>query len=243
MRSLSFGGGVNSVALLLELLRRGIWDSSWRAVMVDTGAEHPATMPYIQKHILPLVDISIIRADINGLGGLYDYCWHYSIVPSPRWRWCTEKAKVIPIISEYRRVRVSNDYIGFAAGEEHRALRAKPKPWSVSYPLIEWGYTRQDCERIISDAGLPPPPRSGCFFCPFKSASAFRRLHDEFPETFDRVLELERRCVDRRKREGKPPYYINERPLEQFAAIFQLAFQLDDKDVLTPDRNVSMKAG
>lgn len=34
------------------------------------------------------------------------------------------------------------------------------------YPLIEWGWTRADCERRIAAAGLPVPPKSSCFFCP-----------------------------------------------------------------------------
>lgn len=37
--------------------------------------------------------------------------------------------------------------------------------YDYRYPLREWGMTREDCERIIADAGLPSFCKSSCFFC------------------------------------------------------------------------------
>ena len=71
--------------------------------------------------------------------------------------------------------------IGLDAGEEHRLTWAKNEPtkdkrlsreawldqryFSYWYPLMEWGYDRETCNRIIAKEGWPVPIKSACFFC------------------------------------------------------------------------------
>lgn len=38
--------------------------------------------------------------------------------------------------------------------------------YNVRYPLREWGWDRERCQREIDRAGLPVPVKSACFFCP-----------------------------------------------------------------------------
>lgn len=70
--------------------------------------------------------------------------------------------------------------IGFEAGEEARLKRADAKAhsgkanktdakrYAYEMPLMEWGITREMAVEIIRDAGLPVPPKSACYFCPFQ---------------------------------------------------------------------------
>ena len=60
-------------------------------------------------------------------------------------------------------------------------------------PLVDRRLTRADCVAIIEDAGLPVPPRSSCFFCPFNSADRWLWLHDNHPDLYARAVALEER--------------------------------------------------
>ncbi|MFF5675091.1 hypothetical protein ACFY8S_34145 [Streptomyces hygroscopicus] len=60
--------------------------------------------------------------------------------------------------------------IGISLDEIHRANRRRREPPEViEYPLLDLRLRRDDCERVITEAGLPVPPKSSCFFCPFRT--------------------------------------------------------------------------
>ena len=59
------------------------------------------------------------------------------------------------------------------------------------YPLIDRKLKRADCIRVIQDAGLPVPVKSGCFFCPFNSQERWKWLYEEHPDLFGRAVALE----------------------------------------------------
>jgi hypothetical protein len=97
--------------------------------------------------------------------------------------------------------------IGLDAGEEHRLTWARSTPGEVKiskeawldqhffrywYPLIDWGYSRQRCKQIITDAGLPVPVKSACFFCPASKKHEIGWLQEHHPELLERALEIER---------------------------------------------------
>lgn len=64
--------------------------------------------------------------------------------------------------------------------------------YQAAYPLIELGLTRMDCHKIIADAGLPPAPKSSCWFCPYKTKAVWQSLHDSEPEKFREAVVLEK---------------------------------------------------
>lgn len=64
--------------------------------------------------------------------------------------------------------------------------------YQAAYPLIGLGLTRMDCHKIIADAGLPPAPKSSCWFCPYKTKTAWQSLHDSDPEKFREAVILEK---------------------------------------------------
>ena len=38
--------------------------------------------------------------------------------------------------------------------------------YELTFPLQQWGWTREDCVKALERAGLPVPPKSSCFMCP-----------------------------------------------------------------------------
>jgi hypothetical protein len=98
--------------------------------------------------------------------------------------------------------------VGLDAGEGHRLTWARPGPGEGGrpsreqwldrnyfvywYPLLEWGYDRERCERIIAQAGLPVPMKSSCFFCPASKKAEVAWLQQNHPGLLERALEIER---------------------------------------------------
>jgi len=229
---LSYGGGVNSTALLVLLHESGLWDERWEAVFCDTGAEMPQTLAYVEA-IRERYPVTVIQADIEGKGGLYDYCLHYRILFSRWQRWCTDKAKVTPLLV-YMEAQGGGDaieVIGYDAGETRRADRwqTQRRSW---FPLIEAGMNREACKEIIASASLPMPNKSGCFICPFKTPAEYRRMAEEQPELFAKAVALEEACMQRCRENGKPAYtLLNCGPLTSIAAqgrLWEPAAELKD---------------
>lgn len=105
--------------------------------------------------------------------------------------------------------------IGISLDEISRANTRRKEPHeTLVYPLVGIGedtglkMTRLDCERLIRDAGLPVPPKSSCFFCPFHKPAAWADLHRERPDLFDKAAHLEDTLNERRRRLGKDPVYL-----------------------------------
>jgi 3'-phosphoadenosine 5'-phosphosulfate sulfotransferase (PAPS reductase)/FAD synthetase len=189
---LSFGGGVNTVALMVLLLRSK--EPLDEAVFADTGGEVPETYEcvewakgYLADHGIPFQIVS----NING-HDLYGTAWRRKVIPSAVWRWSTRDYKVRPIHRYYRSLGSHiNQYIGIAYDEIER-MKDSGVPYITNlYPLVDMKITRAGCEDIIQGAGLPVPVKSGCFFCPFNSADRWRWLHETHPDLFDKAIALE----------------------------------------------------
>jgi hypothetical protein len=96
--------------------------------------------------------------------------------------------------------------IGYDATETKSGKRAKWAKVSddgvafLKFPLVEWGWSREDCIREIAAEGLPVPMKSACFFCPNQKPCELRYMADKHPELFLRALRIEE--VARRGRHG-----------------------------------------
>ncbi|ASV43981.1 phosphoadenosine phosphosulfate reductase [Pseudoalteromonas phage KB12-38] len=69
-------------------------------------------------------------------------------------------------------------------------IREKHK-FDVSFPLQEWGYNREDCTKIILEAGLPDPGKSACFFCPSTQPEEILAMSKSEPELYQKAIKLE----------------------------------------------------
>ncbi len=59
------------------------------------------------------------------------------------------------------------------------------------YPLIDRRITRAGCMELIKSEGLPIPPRSACYFCPFNSVERWCWLFENHPELYEKAMALE----------------------------------------------------
>lgn len=82
--------------------------------------------------------------------------------------------------------------VGFDAGESWRAKDYSSKRYVVRYPLIEWGWDREECVAAIERAGITVPRKSSCWFCPEMEEWEILDLQDEHPELLERALAMER---------------------------------------------------
>ena len=218
---LSFGGGVNSVAMLLYCLDKG-WD--FESVFVDHGTDWPETYEYLETFQSYLFKnghkpITILRPIVSKQQGLYNYCWHYKMVPSFTFRWCTDKFKVRPSMKYYK--KPCKSMIGFDAGEAKRARPSIAKGVENRFPLIEAGMNREDCKKYIEKHGLPVPAKSGCFICPYQKVSKWIELESKHPDLFQKAVELEKRNMEYRKSVGKPILYLSQSKRMPLSAIVE----------------------
>lgn len=210
---LSFGGGVNSVAMHLLLLDRG-WE--FESVYVNHETDWPETYEYVEMFNNWLMDlnldpITIIKPEVEGFNSLYEFCNSKNIIPSMMFRWCTDKFKISPISKYYKKPCFNN--IGIDHGEQKRAKLNHKRGIENRFPLIEFNIDRSDCCSIINDRGLPIPMKSGCFICPYQKNYQWKELRTIHPDLFCKAEQLENKCITTRKEQGKHPIYISGKPL------------------------------
>lgn len=188
---LSFGCGVNTVALMIHLVDNELpFDE---AVFADTGGELPETYAYLpiaSEYLKTHGKKLIIVRSKNG--ALFDTCSRRRVVPSQVWRWSTRDYKITPIHAYYRSIGGHiNQYVGIAYDEITR-MKGSNEPFITTlFPLVDAKLTRADCVRIIESEGLPVPPKSGCYFCPFNNLERWRELSHAHPELYRKAMRLE----------------------------------------------------
>lgn len=209
----SYGGGVNSTALLVGLHQHRIPVDL--ILFADTGAEHPHTYAYLdvmdrwlKDHGIPPItrvykDHAGRQAADPGAGVLAERhpALHrlrlQAVFPETQDR---AAGKVLQSLFALPKVWAAGKrvvkFIGYDAGEGYRSDKvllgdlADPK-YSKWYPLMEWGWDRAACMQAIENAGLPQPGKSSCFFCPSMRAEEIIRLRDHHPDLFRRAIALE----------------------------------------------------
>lgn len=107
--------------------------------------------------------------------------------------------------------------IGISADEVQRVNARRNEPHErLSYPLIglpaeeDTGLRlrRSDCIEVIRNAGLPVPPKSACYFCPFHRPGTWHDQRRDEPDLFAKSCELEDLLNERREVLGKDPVYL-----------------------------------
>lgn len=205
---LSYGGGTNSTAIIV-----GMWDRAEPPpdyiTFADTGNEKPHTYEHIEfmQNWLPThgwPKITILMAcqpkQIES-GTLYGECMRLGTMPSRLYGMgsCSEKWKVDPqrkFTQLVRRRRNVLRLIGFDADEEHRVQRAKCEDYeSLRFPLVEWGWGREECIEAIKGADIPLPGKSACWMCPSSTKKEVLELAQRYPELAQQAIAMERRAL------------------------------------------------
>ena len=194
---LAFGGGVNSVALAVRMVRERM--PLDYILFSDTLGEKPETYAYfdvlndfLRRSGYP----EITKLPPYRPEGLFGECIRLKRLPSIVYGFksCSEKWKRRPYLKFLKENGLSKvvAYKGFDVDEEHRIKNYDTASETVRYPLVEWEMDRLDCVREIIDAGLPVPPKSACFFCPSSRKQEVQDLKKSNPALFKSAVRLEK---------------------------------------------------
>ena len=210
---LSFGGGVNSSAMLVYMVKnRYPLDL---VLFADTGDEHDYTYTSIDFYKKWTenngIEFQIVRASYGKT--LYQYCWDKKITPSRIKRDCTTKFKIVPM-RKYLRTRYGKKekfirYIGIDYDEAHRISDSDRQYEINKYPLVDAKINREGCKKLLESYGLPIPEKSGCFFCPFTKKTGWINMLNKLPTLFDRAIALEQNG----SRYPTPGHILSSQPL------------------------------
>jgi len=223
----SCGGGVQSTACLVLAAQGRIPYRTFIFANVGDQAEDPRTIryinevlkPYAAQHDIEWVDVQRQRRDGTPVD-LYQELLRpiRSIdIPvrmangAPGNRNCTVHFKIKPIAKWIRKHAPSCTLgKGISTDEPHRATPSREDDgYTSAYPLIELGLSRGDCLRVVREAGLPQPPKSSCWFCPYKTTDQWTAMRRERPELFAKVADIERRLNVKRSEMGRDAVYIS----------------------------------
>ena len=206
---LSYGGGVNSTAMLLLLYDEG---QEFESIYVDHGCDWPETKEYVRM-ISEKYPITILTPQVEGFSNLHAYADHYKMIPSRVKRWCSDKFKV-RVINQYVE-KPCFSLIGFSTDEAHRAKISYEDGAENRFPLLEREIDRNQCKEIIKKHGLPVPDRSHCWFCPFQRVGEWKKLRRKHPDLYCKAKHLENQEIEARRKIGKAPLYLEKKPLDK----------------------------
>lgn len=257
----SFGGGVQSVTCLALAAAGRIPYRTFLFANVGNDSEHPGTLayletyakPYAAAHGLTLIELHRTRRDgsTETLYGRLTKPGSRSLpIPvrmsngAPGTRSCTADFK-IRVVGKWLKQHGATAQnpatvgVGISLDEIERANTRRQEPYEcIDYPLLTLGLRRADCYRIITGAGLPIPPKSACWFCPYHRPTTWTDMRRDEPELFERSCQLEALLIERRATLGKDPVYLTRygKPLARAIPGGQLtifdAFDPDGEDAL-----------
>lgn len=233
LRTISYGGGVQSTALVV-LAGQGVIDFPL-ALFANVGetSEHPDTLTYVRdvaipwgrEHGVEIVELHKMRkGQIDDLRETILRKETLSVpIPirggwsgAPGARSCTKNWKIQVVGKELKRRGASSMApatiaVGISVDELERAKSpgGRTQSWeTVTYPLLDLRLNRGDCEQIIRDAGLPVPPKSACYFCPFHRPQVWAEMRRDEPQLFEQAAEVEDAIIAQQERLGRDPLYL-----------------------------------
>jgi hypothetical protein len=215
----SWGGGVNSTALMVGLAERG--ELPDLILFADTGGEWPETYEYrdgfdqwLRSRGLP--GIETVRYHGGKYGTLENQCNVTGMLPAPAYggRSCSIRWKQEPMDARVASWKPAVDcwaaggkvvrLIGYDAGESRAGESiTEDDRYVYRFPLKAWGWDRKACVAAIERAGLCVPRKSSCFFCPAMKKHEVIELATRRPELFGRALEIEENAAARHDLEGR----------------------------------------
>ena len=255
MRVFSFGGGVQSMAVMILSAQQKLPYTDFVFANVGDDSENPQSIayirdvaePYASEHGMRIHHVRRQKRDGSHVTIFEDAMADngnisipvYLANGGPASRNCTSKWKV-SVIEKWMRHNAGATKtnrqslgVGISADESHRMRTDDPEkePYVYKeYPLVDLRMTRAMCQKLIYDAGLPLTPKSSCFFCPYKRKSEWATLRSEQPHLFSLAEQLENRLNEKRKQAGKDHVYLTatNRPLaDAIAGVTENLFEED----------------
>jgi 3'-phosphoadenosine 5'-phosphosulfate sulfotransferase (PAPS reductase)/FAD synthetase len=188
-----FSGGKDSTAMLLRMIELG--EKIDYIIFADTDFEYPELYEYVNK-IEKIIGRKIIRVKSKKsfeewmFGKLVDgknkgKVRGFPFILSPCfWHREAKKNAVNNFLKGIPHIRC----IGIASDEKKRIQKDK----TLRYPLIEWGWTEQDCIDYLEQKGLANSlykrfRRIGCFCCPKQNENSKYKTWLYYPELWEKI--------------------------------------------------------
>ena len=189
----AFSGGKDSTAMLLRMLELG--EKIDYIIFADTEFEYPELYDYINK-IEKIIGREIIKVKskkkfeewmfgklVNGKNKGKIRGFPFILSPC-FWHREAKKYAVDRFLKGIKHIRC----IGIASDEKKRIQKDK----TLRYPLIEWGWTEQDCINYLEQKGLLNPlykrfKRIGCFCCPKQNEDSRYKTWLYYPELWKKI--------------------------------------------------------
>jgi 3'-phosphoadenosine 5'-phosphosulfate sulfotransferase (PAPS reductase)/FAD synthetase len=216
----SFSGGKDSTAMLLRMIELG--EHIDEIVFADTGFEFPELYEYIDQ-----IEAHIGRpiTKLQPKDNLWND-WFYGKVSRgtnkgetrgfPLYAypcWYSRESKIKPL-QKYM-VEAKIICVGIASDEDNRCSDDS----LIRYPLVEWGWTEDDCAEYLNKKGLMNPlyknyNRLGCYFCQKQSIGSLYALWKTNKELWAKAIWWDE---ESRKVSG---HGIKDEPLEEYEKRF-----------------------
>ncbi|MBD5113578.1 MAG: phosphoadenosine phosphosulfate reductase family protein [Ruminococcaceae bacterium] len=207
----SLSGGKDSTAMLLKMLELKMPVDI--ILFCDTGLEFPQMYEHLDK-LERFIGKKITRIKAEHSFEYYfsehkikrkrsdTFIEKYGESPNgygwagPRMRWCTSKLKDQPQERFLRGLREKYnviEYVGIAADEQYRLTRKNNQKANCIHPLADWQMTESDCLEYCYSKGFDWGGlykifhRVSCWCCPLQSIEELRKLHDNFPELWEKL--------------------------------------------------------
>ena len=236
----SYGGGVQSTAALVLAAQGKIAYSTFLFCNVGEDSENPDTLryvrdvarPYAQDHGLTLLELQKRRrnGEVDTIYGRLTRPGSSSIgIPirltngAPGNRTCTADFKILVVARWTKRQGATPENpatigLGISLDEFQRMRKDSGIAHErLAYPLIDLRLDRSACVEIIRHAGLPVPPKSSCWFCPFHSVQVWQTMRHQQPALFAKAVELEHLLNEKRAQQGRDQVWLTNKlkPLEK----------------------------
>lgn len=242
LRIVSYGGGVQSTALLVLAAEGAIDFGTFIFADVGHDSEDPRTIAYVREVAAPYADhhgiaLHVVRR--RWRDGRDHTLYQHITKPSqrgiaiplrgrsgaPQKRACTADFKVGATDRWLRDHGATPSdkamvALGISVDEVERATSRERPIEHLCYPLLDLGLTRSNCEAVIRRAGLPVPHPSACWFCPFHSIETWAQMRRDRPDLFAAAAALEGLVLARQRVLGHRPLYLTRlaKPLDQAVA-------------------------
>lgn len=240
VRTISYGGGVQSTALLVLAVEGKLTDIMGgeidAALFSNTGddSEHPATLEFVRNIAIPWAaerGLTIHELQRTTKDGEVETLWGRATHPekrslpipvrlsngAPASRHCTVDFKIKVLQKWIKQHGATADdpavvAVGISTDEFQRANNKSDAAFERRvFPLLNLGLSRADCEVIIKKSGLPVPPKSSCFFCPWHSRLTWAEMRRDEPDLFEKSAQLEDILHEKADRFGHKRAYLTDR--------------------------------
>jgi len=242
MKTLSWGVGVQSttVAVMSAL---GDLEPLDVVITADTGWERQATYASRDFYSAWLcergVRVELVSGgDVRQEGAVeHIHIPFFTSTGAPLQRQCTNHFKIVPIKRRLREIAGYDArkpphpkageielWLGISWDEFERMNTSRVKFIKHRYPLIERRMTRNDCIDYLEDHGLPVPVKSACVGCPYRSASEWIEMREDYPDEWNEAV-----AFDESNRHN--PLAVRDNPTADELFIYKHAVPLETADL------------